>query len=177
MATWYTAAQNITACDIQHEIQYPLREVVRRDGKFPYRPSIVIGPRISVSIVVIKPLAHALARPWQICPRPQKVYEAQIGLEDMEEQAARTARLWHQYPAKWRLEALASRANSHFAHLCTPLAVANCALCRTSTVGRAVLDWVLTAMSMNPTATHPINFRTPGYPRDRSLETTAEVRP
>ena len=62
MATWYTAAQNLTTCHIQHEIQYPLREVVRTDGRFPYRPGIVSGLYLHISRGD-QALAHALARP------------------------------------------------------------------------------------------------------------------
>jgi len=100
----------------------------------------------------------------------------------MEREADRAARNLQNKLAKWRLEALASRANSHIAHLSSPFAVANCALCRTSTVGRAVLDWVWTLAPTNRAATYPINWptststvRTPDYPRVSSLETTAEV--
>jgi len=100
----------------------------------------------------------------------------------MERQADRAALELQHKLAKWRLEALASRANSHIAHLSSPFAVANCALCRTSTVGRAVLDWVWIVASTIQTATYQINWptstpavRTRGYPRDNSLENTAEV--
>lgn len=146
MATWYTAAQNIATGHIRHEIQYPLREVVRADGKFPYRPGIVSGPHLRISRGD-QDFTHALACHRQVCPRPQRKYEAQIGLENMEKQAARAAPIPHNTMAKWGLEALASRAQSHFAHLRSPFVVANCALCRTSTVGRAVPDWVWTVAS------------------------------
>jgi hypothetical protein len=66
-------------------------------------------------------------------------------LKEMEELASRTAPVAHSILAKWRLEALASRVQSHFAHLHSPFAVANCALCKTSTAGRTtIMHWALT---------------------------------
>lgn len=170
----------MTTGRIQNEIRYPLQEVVRADGQFPYRPDIVSGSYLHLSRGD-QALAHALARPYQICPRPQRKYEAQIGLKTMEQQAARTASEQQHLIAKWRLGALVSRAQSHFAHLGSPLAVANCILCRTSTAGRAVMERVLTVASTNPTATCPINRpSTPrpqplGRPRDGSPENIGEV--
>jgi len=173
MATWNTAEQIIAA----HKMHDPPNEVMRGDGKFPYRPDIVSGSYIRLSSGD-QSLAHALACPRQACPRPQRKYEAQIALENMEKQATTTAPVL----AKWRLEALASRAQSHFAHLRSPVAVANCVLCRTSTVGCAVLGWALTVTSTNPTATYPINsptstptFRTPDCPNDSSIGNTTAV--
>lgn len=181
MATWYTAAQKIATGHIRHELQYPLREVVRADGKFPYRPGIVSGPHLRISRGD-QAFAHALVCHRQVCPRPERKYEAQIGLENMERQAARAPPVPHDTMAKWGFEALASRAQSHFAHLRSPFAVADCALCRSSTVGCAILDWVLTVASTNPTAPHRITwststptFRTPGCPGDSPLENIAEV--
>ena len=170
----------MAAGHIHLENQYPLQEVVRADGKFPYRPHIVSGPYLRLSRCD-QALAHALARRCQICPRPQRKYEAQIGLKNMERQAAKAAPEPQHVLAKWRLKALVSKAGSHFAHLGSPLAVANCILCRTGTAGRAVLERVLTMASTNPTAARPINrASTPrpqplGRPRDGSLENIAEV--
>ena len=61
----------------------------------------------------------------QVCPRPQKQYKVQIGLKLMEEQAIRTAEM-PQCTAKLALEVLASRVEAHFAHLRSPLTIANC---------------------------------------------------
>ena len=55
----------------------------------------------------------------------------------MEEQATRTALVQHKTLAQWALDALASRAEAHFAHLRSPIAVMNCTLCRTSMAGAA----------------------------------------
>ena len=118
----------------------------------------------------------------KVCPRPERRYEAQIGLKEMEEQADRTAPVQRNLLAKWRLEALASRAQSHFAHLRSPFAVANCTLCRTSAVGRVVLEWVATVTSTDPTAPYPIHSPPPrqtvqasGRPSDSPLNNTVEV--
>ena len=114
----------MAAGHIQHKIRYPPREVVRADGKFPYRPDIVSGPYLHFSRGD-QALAHALARPYQVSPRPLRKYQAQIGLKNMEMQAARTASEPQHLIAKWRLEALVSRARSHFAHRDGLSAVAN----------------------------------------------------
>jgi len=135
---------------------------------------------ISIILIEIKPAAHALAFPAQVCPKPEKKYEAQIGLKEMEGQATRTTKVPHNVCAKWALEALASRVDSHFAHLRSPVAVMNCILCRTSTSGAAVVGWVLTITSTNPAAPYPIHspmptMVAPGYPSDSPVENTAEV--
>lgn len=127
---------------------------------------------------------HMLACPRQVCPRPERKYEAQIGLRKMEDQATRTDPVLREILAKWSLEALASRAESHFAHLCSPVAVMNCTLCRTSIAGTAVLDWVLTVTSTNPTAPYPIcppmtrvmpTSQTSGYLSDSPPGNSTEV--
>ena len=52
----------------------------------------------------------------QVCPRPQKQYEAHIGLKSMEEQAVEVAEI-PQRKAKLALEALASRVEARW-HTC-----------------------------------------------------------
>jgi len=135
---------------------------------------------ISIILIEIKPAAHALAFPAQVCPKPEKKYEAQIGLKEMEEQAAWTTNVPHSLCAKWALEALASRVDSHFAHLRSPMAVINCTLCRTSASGAAVVDWVRNTTLINPAAPYPIcspmpTGVAPGCPSDSPVENTAEV--
>ena len=152
MSTSYMAAQYIATTAVQQ--RHPFHEVIKADGKPPYRPDIVGGPNLH-HITHDLALAHALACPRQICPRPERKYEAQIGLTEMENQAARTAPVPHTTLAKWRLEALASRAESHLAHLRSPIAVANCALCRESMAGRAMMGRVFTVTGTNGTR-HPV---------------------
>ena len=41
--TRHIAMKNTAAARLQHERRPPLREVVRADGRFPYRPNIVSG--------------------------------------------------------------------------------------------------------------------------------------
>ena len=167
----------------QQERQYPSHVDVRADRKFPYRPGIVSGLYLRLSCHDWA-TAHVLACHCQVCPRPERKYEAQIGLRKMEGQAARAAPVQNTLLAKWSLDALASRAKSHFAHLRCPVAVMNCTLCRTSTAGIAVLDWVLIVTSTNPAAPYPICSPTPrpiptsqasGCLSDSPLENTAEV--
>jgi hypothetical protein len=153
MQSSYTAAHNMPAACAQQETQHPRHVVVRADGRFPYRPEIVSGLYIHL-FSHDRASAHILAY-RQVCPLPERKYEAQIGLREMEEQAARTA-LSQQILARWSLEALASRAEGHFAHLRSPAAVMSCTLCRTSVAGAAVLDWVLTVTSTNPAAPYPV---------------------
>ena len=154
MSISYMAARYIATTGVQQE-RHPFHEVVRADGKFPYRPDIVGRPNVHHSARDLAS-AHALACPRQICPRPERKYEAQIGLTEMENQAARTVSVPHTLLAKWRLEALASRAESHFAHLRSPISVANCALCRESMAGRAIMRRVFTVTGTNPGAPHPV---------------------
>jgi hypothetical protein len=92
----------------------------------------------------------------QVCPKPEMKYEAQKGLTAMEEAAARTAPVLHRITEKWALKALALRAEAHFAHLHSPVAVANCALCKTSVAGHTVINWVLEVTTINPGAPYPI---------------------
>lgn len=118
----------------------------------------------------------------QVCPRPERKYEAQIGLREMEGQAIRTALVQHKTLAKRALDALASRAETHVAHLRSPVAVMNCTLCRTSTAGIAVMDWVRTVTSTHPAAPYPIRSpvqtsRASGCLGDSPLENTTEVSP
>ena len=116
---------------------------------FPYRPDIVSGLYLRLSSHD-RAAAHMLACRRQVCPRPERKYEAQIGLKEMEEQATKTALVQHKTLAKRALDALASRAEAHFAHLRSPVTVMNCTLCRTSTAGTAVMDWVRTVTSTHP---------------------------
>ena len=192
MTIWYAAPQNIAGGGTQHKIRYPVREVVRVDGRFPYRPGIVSGLYLHLSCGD-QALAPAFGScvwlmrclcPCQVCPKPLRNYEAQIGLKVMEDQVDKVAPVPHNTLAKWRLEALASRAQSHFAHLRDPVAVMNCNLCITSPAGRLVIDWVLAVTSTNPTAPYPINrraptptFRASGYPSKSSGESTTKVNP
>ena len=85
---------NIAASRAQREIKYPLHVVVRADGMFPYRPDIVSGSYYRLSSHD-RASAHVLACRRQVCPRPERKYEAQIGLREMEEQATRTAPVQH----------------------------------------------------------------------------------
>ncbi len=176
------ATHNIAGPRVQQEIQHPLHVVVRADGRFPYRPEIVSELYLRLSSHD-RGSAHMLARRHQVCPRPERKYLAQIGLREMEEQATRTAPV-HRNIAKWSLEALASKAESHFAHLRSPVAVMNCTLCRTSTAGAAVLDWVMAVTSTNPAGPYPIcspmprpkpTSQTSSDLSDDTLENTAEV--
>ena len=164
MASSIIFARNMAASRAQREIKYPLHVVVRGDGMFPYRPDIVSELYLRLSSHD-RAAAHALACRRQVCPRPERKYEAQIGLRDMEEQATRTAAIQHN--SKWALEALASRAEAHLSHLRSPVAVMNCTLCRTSMVGATVMDWVRTVTSTNPAAPYPICS-----PRPRLVQTS-----
>ena len=143
----HMTVHNMTTPRAQQEWQYPLHVVVRADGKFPYQPKIVSGLYLHL-FSHDRALAHELACRRQVCPLPERKYEAQIGLREMEEQAARTAPVEH-ILAKWSLETLASKAAAHIAHLRNPVAVMNCTLCRTSIAGTALLDCVT---SPNPAA-------------------------
>ena len=180
MKSSYIAAHNMAVPRAQQECQYPLHVVVRADGKFPYRPEIVSGLYLHL-FSHDRTSAHQLACRRQVCPLPERKYEAQIGLREMEEQATRTASV-QQELAKWSLEVLASRAEAHFAHLRSPLAVMGCTLCRTSMVGTAVMDWVLTVTSTYPAARNPICSPrarltpTSSSLRESPLGNTAEVR-
>ena len=165
----YMAAYNMAAPRAQQGRQYPLHVVVRADGKFPYRPEIVSGLYLHL-FGHDRTSAHKLACRRQVCPLPERKYEAQIGLREMEEQAARTAPGQHNL-AKWSLEVLASKAEAHFAHLQSPVAVMNCILCRTSMVGTAVMDWVLTVTSTYSAAPNPICS-----PRVRLTPTSSSLR-
>ena len=176
-------AHYIAASNAQQEIKYPSHAVVRADGRFPYRPKIVSGLHLRLSRRD-RASAHELACHCQVCPRPERKYEAQIGLREMEEKANRTAPVQHKLMAKWALEVLASRAEAHFAHLRCPIAVMNCNLCRTSVAGTAVLDRGLTVTSTNPAAPYPTcspmprlrqTSRASGCLGDSPLEITAEV--
>ena len=168
----------------QQKIQRPLHAAVGADRRFRYRPKIVSELCLRLSSHD-RASVHMLDCRRQVCPRPERKYEAQIGLRIMEEQATRTAPVLRDNLAKWSLEALASRAKSHFAHLRSPEAVMNCTLCRTSIAGTAVLlDWVLTVTSTNPTARYPIcspmtrpmpTSQTSGYLSDTLVESTTEV--
>ena len=135
---------------------------------------------ISITLVAIEPSADVFASPGQVCPRPERSYIAQIGLKELEEQVDRTAPVLQNMLAKWGLETLASKANSHFAHLRSPTAVTNCTLCRNSAVGSAALDWVTAITSTKPAA--PIHsplprqtIRASGNPVGILRENTAEV--
>jgi len=172
----------MAASRVQQEFGYPLNVVVRADRKFPYRPEIVSELYLRL-FSHDRASAYMLACCGQVCPRPERKYEAQIGLREMEEQAARTATT-QQILAKWSLQALASRVEAHVAHLRSPLAVMNCTLCRMSTAGAAVLDGPLTVTSTNPAAPCPIRAPMPrlmptpqasSCPRESPLENTAEV--
>jgi hypothetical protein len=192
MTIWYTAPQNIAAGGTQHEIRHLVREVVRADGKFPYRPGIVSGLYLHLS-GGDQALAPAFGScvwlmrclvPYQACPKPLRKYEAQIGLKIMEDQVDEVAPVPHNTLAKWTLEALATRAQSHFAHLRDPVAIMNCNLCITSSAGRLVIDWVLAVTSTNPTAPYPIDrsaptptFRASGCPGNSPGEITTKVNP
>jgi len=182
MRSSYMAARYMAASRVQQEFRYPPHVAVRADGKFPYRPELVSELYLRL-FSHDRASAHMLACCRQICPLPERKYAAQIGLREMEEQAARTV-MGQQISAKWSLEALASRAEAHIAHLQSPTAVMNCTLCRTSTAGAAVLDWVLTVTSANPAAPYPIcssiqrPMPTPqasGFLHESPLESTAEV--
>lgn len=180
MTSWYMETQNVIAGRAQQEIRFPLNRVVRADGKFPYRPDIVSILYFNHSDPV-EPSAHALACPCQVCPKPERRYEAQIGLKAMEEQAVRTAAV-PQHMAKLVLEALASRVEAHFAHLRSPLAVANCDLCRTSRAGQAIIDRALAVTSTHAAALYPTHssvpraaVRAPIYLSDGPLENTTQV--
>ena len=173
----YMTVHNMATPRAQQGWRYPLHVVVRADGKFPYQPEIVSGlyPHLFSHD---RSLAHKLACRRQVCPLPERKYEAQIGLREMEEQAARTAPL-QQILAKWSLEALASKAEGHIGHLRSPVAVMNCTLCRTSIAGVAVLDCVT---SPNPAAPirspRPMVMPTPqafGCLRESPFGNTTEV--
>lgn len=99
----------------------------------------------------------------------------------MEEQAVRTAAL-PDNEAKWALEALASRVEAHFAHLRGTLSVANCALCRTSRVGLAVINMALTVTSTHAAAPYPTHspvsratVQAPDCHSDSLIESTTQV--
>ncbi len=116
----------------------------------------------------------------QVCLRPERKHKAQIGLREMEEQAKRMAPV-HCNIAKWSLEALASRAESHLAHLHSPVAVMNCTLCRMSMARAAVLDWVMAVTLTNPMAPcllmlwPKLTLQTSSDLSDATLENTTEV--
>jgi len=116
-------------------------------------------------------------------PRPQRTYEAQIGLEEMEEQVSKTAPANDKLIARWALEALAFKAECHFAHLQSLVAVMNCTLCRTSIAGSAVIKRALTALTTNaaapylPLATPTQNFQAPGWWNESHAKNTAGVSP
>ncbi len=176
-------AHYMAASRAQQEIKYPSHAVVRADAMFPYRPEIVSGLYLRLSDHD-RASAHVLACRRQVCPRPERKYEAQIGLREMEKQSTRTAPVQHNIKAKWALEALASRAAAHFAHLRCPIAVMNCTLCRTSVAGTAVMDWGLTVTSTNPATPYSICSPMPRLRQtsrassclgDSPLENTVEV--
>ena len=178
-------AHNTAASFPQRKFENPSHVVVRGDGLFPYRPEIVSGLCLCLSSRD-RAAAHVLACRHQVCPRPERTYAAQIGLQEMEEQATRTAPVQHNTEAKWALDALASKAEAHFAHLRSPVAIMNCTLCRTSMAGTAVMDWVLTVTSTNAAAPYPIcsprsrpvqTSQASGSLGDSPLDSTVEVSP
>ena len=177
------ATHNMAGPRVQREIQHPLHVVVRANGRTPYRPEIVSRLYLRISSHD-RASAHLLVCRRQVCPRPQRKYEAQRGLREMEEQATRTAPVHGKILARWSLDALASRAESHLAHLRSQVAVMKCTLCRTSTAGTAVLDWAMAVASTNSAARYPISSpmprpmstsQTSGYLSDNPLGNTTEV--
>ena len=136
-----------------------------------------------IFLVILEPQLMYWLVLRQLCPRPQRTYEARIGLEMMEEQASKTA-CRQQDIAKRALEVLAARAAYHFAHLQILVAVMNCTFCRTSMAGRAVINWVLTMLTTNSTPPYPFhpplprltrNSQPSGRPRRSRVGHTAEV--
>ena len=177
-------AHNMATSRAQRKLEYPLHVVVRGDGMFPYRPEIVRGLYLCLSSDD-RASAHVFACRRQVCPRPERKYAAQIGLREMEEQATRTALVQHKTLAKWALDALASRAEVHFAHLRSPIAIMNCTLCRKSMAGAAVMGRVRTETSTHPAAPYPIRSPVPrpvqtsrasGWLGNSPLEKSTEVR-
>ena len=84
MISWYLAAQNVVTGRGQLEIQYLPDKVVRLvDGKFPYRPYIVIILCLchSSPLQASSAYVHALASALKVNPTSDMRYEGQIGLE------------------------------------------------------------------------------------------------
>ena len=100
----------------------------------------------------------------------------------MEQEAARTVAESHKAGAKGALIALILRVEAHFAHMRSPLTVENCALCRTSMEGRAMLDRALAVASKHTVPQYPVRSpmqratdQAPGSPSDSCLGNTAKV--
>ena len=91
------AAQNVITHCVQHSIQFPFNRVMRGDGKFAYRPDTV-GILYLHHFYPLQAFSSCGGMSCQVCTRPERQYEPQIGLKATAEQAVREAA----YQKIWR---------------------------------------------------------------------------